>query len=87
MRIDFSVIWCSQISDMLQKDPEQRPSAKDIFTRSLPPLTSLFRHHDDDEEEEAEDANDMAKTHTKYIRMFECLHAFFFRPIVRIYYT
>lgn len=51
---------------MLQKDPEQRPSAKNIFTSSLPLLTSLFTPQD--EEEEAEENSDTAKTHSKYVK-------------------
>ena len=50
---------------MLQKDPELRPSAKDIFTSSLPLLTSMFTSHEEDEE--TEDGNDAAKTHTKLV--------------------
>lgn len=47
---------------MLQKDPEKRPSAKDIFTNSLPLLVTP-----QEEEEETEEANDSTKTHTKYV--------------------
>ena len=59
---------------MLQKNPELRPSAKDIFTTALPPLTSMFRPQE--EEEEMEDSSDMAKTLTKYVcvvHLLQCL--------------
>ena len=49
---------------MLQKNPEERPSAKDIYMNSLPLLTSMFTPRDE-EEEEGEETEDAAKTHTK----------------------
>ena len=55
-----------QISDMLQKDPELRPSAKDIFTHTLPQLTSSFKSTEEEEEEEEGDESDAAKTKAKY---------------------
>ena len=48
---------------MLRKNPEDRPSAKEIFTTSLPLLASQFASNEYEEEEEEKD--EMAKTHTK----------------------
>ena len=53
-----------QITEMLRKNPEDRPSAKEIFTTSLPLLASQFASNEYEEEEEEKD--EMAKTHTKY---------------------
>ena len=50
---------------MLRKSPEERPSAKDIFTTSLPLLASQFASQQDQQEEEEEE--ETAKTHTKYV--------------------
>ena len=52
-----------QITEMLRKNPEDRPSAKELFTTSLPLLASQFATDDDEEEEEKKD--ELEKTHTK----------------------
>ena len=54
----------AQITEMLSKNPEDRPSAKEIFTTSLPLLASQFASDDYDD---SEDKDETEKTHTKYV--------------------
>ena len=56
-----------QITEMLSKNPEDRPSAKEIFTTSLPLLASQFAS---DDYEDNEDKDETEKTHTKYVCIY-----------------
>ena len=55
---------------MLQKDPEKRPTAKDIFTHSLPSLTKFFKMAEEEEDDLEDNDNDAAKTNYKYVGIY-----------------
>ncbi|CAI8018778.1 Serine/threonine-protein kinase Nek8 [Geodia barretti] len=59
---DYSDYLKQLITEMLSKNPEDRPSAKEIFTTSLPLLASQFASDDYDD---SEDKDETEKTHTK----------------------
>jgi len=47
------------VLDMLQKEPEQRPSANDLYTQRL---VDLIGREEEEEEEMAEETTDITKT-------------------------